>query len=118
MNVNGATMYCVEKCEGEKSVHILAYVWDCGDGSKMPWRITEYSFLYVPIEEFAKGFKERGYDYLSELQGEVKQYESDCTESEAKNSFEGYFDGECGKHLQLSDISAETPIGDYYDLEN
>lgn len=94
----------------ENVVHILACLWRDYENI----HLTEYTFLAIPVSEFVEGYKEVGYGFVSDQMCEVKQYEADdLTPESASETFDDYFGVNGHKVLDYSEITLDTPIGNY-----
>ena len=94
----------------ENVVHISGTLWrDFQD-----IRLTEYTFLTIPISEFVKGYAESGIEFVYECMGEVQQYEDEeISTEEAEDIFANYFDGKKPTEMDYSQITRKTPCGIY-----
>lgn len=101
--------YQIEEENGRKLVHIMGYFYHADDGSKKPYRCLEYTWFYVPLEEFIEW---DGDDYDDTAQ-ELKQYIKDMTEEEAIDAMYHYFGGISPTPLLYQDLTTDTPCGYY-----
>ena len=103
--------YQIEEENGKKLVHIMGYFYhtDDGSGSKKQYRCLEYTWFYVPLEEFIEW---DGDDYDDAAQ-ELKQYIQDMTEEEAIDAMYHYFGGISPTPLLYQDLTMDTPCGYY-----
>ena len=97
---------------GGKQIHILGYTYesdtDFGEGT---WRDVDFTFCIIPLDEFIKNYAKGGIDYVGEIEDEVKQYIGDKTEEEIVELTNNYFKN--GSVLEYSEITLDTPCGDY-----
>ena len=104
--------YTVEFVGGNKVVHVSgnAYLNDV-DTMETNYRIAEWTFLYIPIEQLEELIKNNWfYEYVNEQ----VNYLEDITQSEAVKICEEYFDGSSGTYLHIKDVNMETPCGCYW----
>ena len=104
--------YSVEMDGDRKIVHLSGNVYfnDSGD-SERDYRIAEWTFFYLTIEEIQRLFEELDfYDYINER----VNYLGDRTEEEALDICKNYFDGKPGKMLRIEQVNEDTPCGDYW----
>ena len=99
----GCDIYTIETDEatGEKRVHIMGYFYDCEDNVDDHYRLTEFTFCYVPIQIFQGDF----WDYLDEAQASCKQYIGDLTEEEMNEQYKNFFGGAEITPLPYSEIT-------------
>ena len=103
-----------ENNNGEKQVHIGGYIYssdeDNGDGY---WRNVEFSFCIIPLEEFIKNLEEDD-NYIDTIESENKQYIGDCTDEDAVEIINSYFDDNPADYtLHYGEITMDTPCGNY-----
>lgn len=103
--------YSIEEHDGKKYIHISGSLWKSDD----EWRLNEYVWLMVPLKEFIENCAEKGEDeYLDELFSEAKTGVGELNAEEALETITHYF---CGYYpdgsLNYSDITLDTPLGDY-----
>lgn len=103
-------IYLVEGTGDKKVIHVSAYVWPRSDGDG--YTITEYTFLYIPLAEMVRMDDEQLWDYINDMEANVKQYERDVSAEEAKD----YIDNAWGmaKRLDYKDLTEDTPCGVYW----
>ena len=95
---------------GEKQIHILGYIYR--NDSDDFWELLEPCWFIVPLAEFIKNLKENE-DYVNEQYSEYKQYITDMTEEEMVDTINNYFGNQPEYHLGFSEITMDTPCGDY-----
>lgn len=109
--------YAIESDRGIQLLHLYGIVYDCDSEEPKNHRCAEWTHFYLEIEE-AQGMLEDGsfFDYV----GERVDYIGDITKEEAEKICCTYFSGQSGTELHISDITEDTPLGDYwfdYDYE-
>lgn len=106
------TIFSVENGTERRFVHIFGYVYYTEDGTTTPYRLLEYTFFYVPLEEVV----EKGlYKVEMEGQEEHKQYLQDLSYEDILMVYNNYNSGE--PLIVLDKLAIDTPEG-YYILEN
>lgn len=93
----------------KKVVHVSAYVWPRSDGDG--YTITEYTFCYIPLAEMARMDGEQLWEYLNDMEANVKQYERDVSAEEAKDYIDSWGTVE---RLDYADLTEDTPCGTYW----
>ena len=95
-----------------KVVHVFGNVyWNDADTTETDYRIAEWTFLYVTIDELKELVKDDlFYDYVNER----VNYLGDISEAEATEICRHYFNGEQGLYLHIEDVNNETLCGDYW----
>lgn len=112
-------LYSIEEDgDGNKTIHILAYLY-LSDSypDKKDYRLVEFTFLEMPLNEFIQKYRENGKQYVDETEEEYKQYIKDLTEEEAVNAYWQYFDEKPGLILPFSELTPDTPVGNYVNKE-
>lgn len=102
--------YILEKDNlGNKQIRMECNVY----GNKNEgYRFNEWVFCIVSISEAQTLIKQN--EFYSTLD-EIVKYSDDVTEEEANAIYELYFDGlSSGEELKITDITNDTPCGDYY----
>jgi hypothetical protein len=99
--------------DGEKVIHLSSYIYE-NDGrgdAEDHFRVAEWTSLLIPVDK-AKQMMEDDefYDYVDER----VNYLGNLTEKEAKELCETYHDGQAGTELHISEITDDTPCGDYW----
>ena len=104
--------YSVEMDGGRKVVHMSGNVYfNDADETETCYRVAEWTFLYITIDEIQNLFKElKIYDYINER----IRYMDDMTEDEALAICQEYFNGTPGKMLHIAQVNEDTPCGDYW----
>lgn len=105
--------YSVELNEDRKKVvHVSGNVyWNDADAEKTDYRIAEWTFFYITIDELKELIKDgRFYDYVNER----VNYLGDISKAEALKMCNQYFGGNPGICLHICDVNEETPCGDYW----
>lgn len=104
--------YSVEMDGDRKVVHMSGNVYfNDVDETETCYRIAEWTFFYMTIDEIQKLFEElRFYDYINER----VDYMGDRTEDEALAICREYFNGTSGKMLHITQVNEDTPCGDYW----
>lgn len=104
--------YSVEMDGDRKVVHMSGNLYfNDTDGTDTCYRIAEWTFFYMTIDEIQKLFEElRFYDYINER----VNYLGDRTEDEALVICQEYFNGAPGKMLHITQVNEDTPCGDYW----
>lgn len=104
--------YSVEMDGDRKVVHISGNIYfNDADETETCYRIAEWTFFYLTIEEIQKLFEElQFYDYINER----VNYLRDLTEGEAIITCQEYFNGTPGKMLRIEQVNEDTPCGDYW----
>jgi hypothetical protein len=104
--------YSVEMDGGRKVVHMSGNVYfNDTDETETCYRIAEWTFFYMTIDEIQKLFEElRFYDYINER----VNYMVDRTEDEALAMCREYFNDTPGNMLHITQVDEETPCGDYW----
>lgn len=99
--------------KGGKQIHILGYTYASDNKTDDYWRLTEGTFMIVPLQEFIDNLKDDE-DYVGNLWCDTKQYEGNCTEQQVRDMMNDYFDGHrADRLLHYSEITIDTPCGDY-----
>lgn len=94
--------------DGEKEIQIHGYTY-YGDH----WIFSDIGWFTQRLEDFVNDMKEDS-DYINNCYSEAKQYEEDLSSRRMVNLINSYFDGEKPDYyLQFSDITMETPCGNY-----
>lgn len=103
-------LYYVEEVDGKKLVHVSAYVWPRSDGDG--YVITEYTFCYIPLAEMVRMDDEELWDYVNDMEADVKQYEREVSAEEIQD----YIDEEwyMAERLDYKDLTEDTPCGAYW----
>jgi hypothetical protein len=104
--------YIVEIDGDRKVVHMSGNVYfNDADETETCYRITEWTFFYMTIDEIQKLFEElRFYDYINER----VDYMGSRTEDEALAICREYFNGTPGNMLHITQVNEDTPCGDYW----
>lgn len=104
--------YSVEMDEnGKKHIHMSGNVYFNDDGTEDCYRIAEWTFLYIPLDQLAELIKEdQFYEYICSR----ISYLSNGTKEQAIEICKNYFDGSTGKKLHISHVNENTPCGDYW----
>jgi hypothetical protein len=104
--------YSVEMDGDRRVVHMSGNVYfNDADETETCYRIAEWTFFYMTIDEIQKLFEElRFYDYINER----VDYMGDRTEDEALAICQEYFNGTPGKMLHITQVNEDTPCGDYW----
>ena len=98
---------------GGKQIHILGYTYASDNNTEDYWRLTEGTFMIVPLQEFIDHLKQDE-DYVDNLWCDAKQYEGDYTDAQVVDIINNYFDGHtANRRLHYSEITIDTPCGDY-----
>lgn len=103
----------IEKEDVTKNVHILGNVYFCDvDSSNTNYRIAEWTGLDIPVEEVQPLVDKKEFmDYINEKVA----YLEDITKEEAEEICKTYYNGTTGgRELNLTELSKETPCGEYY----
>ena len=101
---------------GGKQIHIFGYCYMGDDIGEGPWRNVEYTFFIEPLSEFIEHL-EKNENYVNDTAANVKQYISDYTEEGITDIINHYFNGhEADGFLHYSELSMDTPCGDYVSL--
>ncbi len=107
--------YSVEVDENDKKyIHMSGNIY-YNDGSSNEtdcFRIAEWTFLYIPLEELAELLND--IDVFWEYLNEKVAYLGNLTEDEAVDMCQVYFNGEPGKWLNIKHVNEDTPCGDYW----
>lgn len=115
--------YLIETTNGEKLMHLSGNVYSCDSGSysvnrnKEPkdYKCAEWTNFCMEIAEVKK-LVDSG-DFLEYI-GERVNYLDDITKAEADEICKNYFNGNPCTELHISDITEDTPIGNYwFDVE-
>lgn len=110
-DITDCDLYSIEMNDGRKVIHVNGYFYDaCGDEEK-PIRHVEACWCYVDIEELVQ--VEDRQDAVDEAFSYCKQYIADLTNEEAQEQLDHYFNGNPPSRLCYSDITLDTPCGDY-----
>lgn len=110
--------YSVEEdSHGNKEVHVSGYFFTNGesvtDNPDEIFRSVEYTGYIVPLAEFLTLIQN---DEVDEKASEYKQYWGDLTKEAVKDSVLHYFNGKPGNPLPYSELSLDTPCGDYINI--
>ena len=99
--------------KGGKQIHILGYTYASDNNTEDYWRLTEGTFMIVPLQEFIDGLKQDE-EYVNNLWCDTKQYESDCTEKQVVDIINHFFSGHTANaRLGYQEITIDTPCGNY-----
>lgn len=104
--------YSIEEDNGKKYVHFSGNVfYNNGNVDGNPFRLAEWTFLYIPISEcislIGKG------DLFAWIEERITNID-DLTEEECQDCINGYWNGKSGKKLPLNEITDKTECGYYY----
>ena len=112
----GVNLYSIVEEGGRKIVQLLGYTWNAWGtrGPHCPWVYCEYRNYDMPIEEFVDHKDDPDYFFNT---GTAKyQAEQDCQAEDIVEILNGYFYGEGpDKFLPYSEVSIDTPCGNYYE---
>ena len=102
--------YILEKGDnGKQIIHLSGNVYyNDGDETETCYRCAEWTWMYVEVA-IAKGH----INEFFELADEKVKYLEDLTEAQANKLCESYFNGNSGTELHITDITEDTPCGDY-----
>lgn len=105
--------YSIEKDNnGNKIIHMSGELyWNDSDESKTDYRLDEYRWLYITINELKTLIEKNKF---LEFMCEKVDCSCNATESEAKEFCNSYFDGNSGEKLSFENITENTPCGDYW----
>lgn len=123
--------YSIEEHGGRKYMHIMGYVWHNydrkdDDGNLVPYSVTEYCGVEIPIGELvACRTPEERWDLIMDYECACSQYEGDYTWDDLVKEGWGAPDMSNGVittgepysatgYLNYADIWYDTPCGDYY----
>lgn len=95
-----------------KVIHLSGNVYfNDGDETETCYRIAEWVFLYFDVEEAQMMLNtDTFFDYIYTR----INYIGDISKKEADEMCKSYFNGQSGTELHISDITADTPCGDYW----
>lgn len=102
-----------ENANGEQVIHLSGNVYE-NDGrtdTEDCFRVVEWTSLCMSVDK-AKRMIE--YDDFYEYVQERVNYIDDLTEKEAKELCETYHNGQADTELPISEITDDTPCGDYW----
>lgn len=99
---------------GGKQIHVWGYTYtegdDQGDG---PWRNVEYTGFIEPLQEFIDHLNAEE-NYVDNHASLLTQYIGDYYDDGIVDIINHYFNGETANDvLRYSDITIDTPCGDY-----
>jgi len=101
---------------GVKYIHTFGYIYDNGD----VWSLNEVSRFFMPLAYFVKEMNtyEDKWDYIDELYEACPQYYDEYpTEEACTEAINHFFDGKpADSYLSFTDITEDTPCGNYIDL--
>ena len=104
--------YSVEMDEnGKKYIHMSGNVYFNDDETEDCYRIAEWTFLYISLDQLAKLIED---DWFYEYIGDRVNYLDNGTKEQAIEICEHYFDGSAGTELHIFDVNENTPCGDYW----
>lgn len=107
--------YSVYELDGIKYVHVFGYFYD-GDN----WQFNEVCRFHLPLAEFVKEMNkyQDKWDYLDEMYDACPQYlEEFETNEQCVLAINTFFDGKpADGYLFLTDLTEDTPVGNYIDL--
>lgn len=105
--------YRIEMNEhNNRVIHLMGNVFlNSSEDSDFCYRLAEWTFRFFEID-VAQFLINIGGFY--EFTDERIDYISDTIKEKAEEICDGYFDGESGTELHISDIEEHTPCGDYY----
>lgn len=106
-------LYSIEMYNGKKVIHVNGYFYDSCDDEENPIRHVEACWCYMDIEELMRIADEDKQDMIDETFSLCNQYIDDLTEERAQNILDHYFNGNPPERLLYSDITLDTPCGDY-----
>lgn len=124
--------YDIDMDNGEKVLHIFGCVWendgrvDDRTGQLVPYTVTEYTGCYIPVKDLvACENNTEKWDLIMDAEASVQQYEGDYswkqllaegygTPSSPNGVFGGSETCDFGKELHYSDITLDTPCGEYH----
>lgn len=130
IDLMGKEYYYIEMSEGERYLHVEEYIWDASEAGRVVYIdgeevdadvvVTEYTFCEIPLKELLNA--ENRYDKISEYESWSHQYEMEYTFEQFIKEFPpsvpGFVTtaGTCysAEHLELEDITEDTPCGWYY----
>lgn len=100
--------------KGGKQIHVFGYCYTEGeDNGEGPWRNVEYTGFIEPLQEFIEHLKQDD-NYVDNHASELNQYIGDHTDEQVVEIINHYFDGHTANDvLHYSEITADTPCGDY-----
>lgn len=102
--------YIIEQGDnGKKVIHMQGNIYY--NDEKECYEHAEWVFLYIEIPEAKQMISTNNfYDYV-----DVRiRYFENITEEIAAVRIENYFDEQPGKHLNIADITEDTPCGCYW----
>lgn len=104
--------YSIEDNGNEKEIHINGNIYfNDVDTTETDHRIAEWTGLYMTIDQVKELLNEDTfYEYIN---GRVN-YLGDITREEASNMCNDFFNGEPGIELDISNVSQDTPCGNYW----
>ena len=104
--------YIIENKDEKRAVHMQGNIfYNSSDSSNKKYRSAEWNFLYFDIEEAQLMLDT---DTFYEFINEKVNYLGDYTKKEALDLCKNYFNGRSGTELHISDITNETPCGEYW----
>lgn len=104
--------YSVEMDGDRKVVHLSGNVYfNDADETETCYRIAEWTFLCFNVNEAQLMFDT---DTFYEFINERVNYLTNISKQEANEMCKSYFNGRSGTELHISDLTANTPCGDYW----
>ena len=108
--------YSLEKDDkGNQRIHLSGNVYyNDSDGGKFPFRIAEWVGFEMEVTQAKEMLSENEFFNFFDFVSESVKYLDDLTEQGAKEMCKTYFNGTSGTELHISDITEDTPCGDYW----
>ena len=104
--------YSIDEADEKKVIHISGNVYfNDADGTDTDHRIAEWTFMCLDIDEAQHMIDT---DTFFEFINERVNYLNNITKDEANEICENYFNGSPGTELCISDITENTPCGNYW----
>lgn len=105
--------YSLEKdSNGKQIIHLSGNVYfNDADGTETCYRYAEWVGMYFEVEKAQQMFVN---DEFFNFTDEQVKYLDDITETEAKEMCTYYFHEKPGTKLDITDITENTPCGDYW----
>lgn len=103
--------YLVETINGEKLMHLSGNVYVRDSEKRKEYCLSDWTFFYIKIDEVKELLgSDKFFDYVNER----VDYLGNITKAEAEEFCQRYFKGMPGKELHISDITEDTPDGNYW----
>lgn len=105
-------LYSIEMDGGKKVAHIYQYSWANDGKEDGDYTVTEYTWCKIPLKDLVGRPSDEIWDIVNDAEASVHQYERDMPWEDFVQS--GYATTGRSRYLPLSEITMDTPCGDYY----